>query len=210
MSETKTIINDATMYYEGKLKKYGPSSQGVDWNSKESQELRFHQLLKVIENKEKKFSILDYGCGFGSLLDYMVPSYPDFRYMGFDSSKAMIEQAKAIHANPHIKWLDDDGNLEIVDFVVASGVMNVKLDYSDEIWHQYVIDILHQLNKYSQKGFAFNILTKYSDAEYMRDNLFYADPLMLFDYCKKTFSSYVTILHDYPLYEFTIIVRKEN
>ena len=39
-------------------------------------------------------------------------------------------------------------------------------------------------------------------------DLFYADPLHLFDRCKRTYSRFVTLLHDYPLYEFTIIVRR--
>jgi hypothetical protein len=42
----------------------------------------------------------------------------------------------------------------------------------------------------------------------MRDDLYYADPLFFFDYCKTRFSRFVTLIHDYPLYEFTILVRK--
>ena len=30
----------------------------------------------------------------------------------------------------------------------------------------------------------------------------------MFDVCKQPFSPRVALLHDYPLYEFTIIVRK--
>lgn len=51
------------------------------------------------------------------------------------------------------------------------------------------------------------MLTKYSDKEYLRDNLYYGDPMFIFDYCG-TFKN-VALLHDYGLYEFTIIVRKE-
>jgi hypothetical protein len=58
----------------------------------------------------------------------------------------------------------------------------------------------------SRRGFAFNVLTKYSDPERMRPDLYYADPLFLFNYCKKSFKS-VALLHDYPLYEFTILVK---
>ena len=64
------------------------------------------------------------------------------------------------------------------------------------------------MNKFSLKGFAFNVLTKYSDKEYMQNNLYYADPLFLFDYCKRNFSQNVALLHDYELYEFTLIIKK--
>ncbi len=64
------------------------------------------------------------------------------------------------------------------------------------------------VGRLSLQGFAFNALTSYSDPEYMRDDLFYADPSWLFDHCKRTYSSQVALLHDYGLYEFTILVRK--
>jgi hypothetical protein len=60
----------------------------------------------------------------------------------------------------------------------------------------------------SRLGFAFNHLSSYSDKEYMQSYLYYADPLFLFDYCKKNFSKNVALIHDYGQYDFTIIVRK--
>ena len=48
----------------------------------------------------------------------------------------------------------------------------------------------------------------YSDPERMRAHLYYADPCRLFDHCKRRYSRHVALLHDYGLYEFTILVRK--
>jgi len=64
MAKNKSIIKDVTNYYNDRLDRYGPTFQGVDWNSKESQELRFNQLIKVIKKNDNNFSILDYGCKF--------------------------------------------------------------------------------------------------------------------------------------------------
>ncbi|REM56201.1 class I SAM-dependent methyltransferase, partial [Mycobacterium tuberculosis] len=50
----------------------------------------------------------------------------------------------------------------------------------------------------------------YSDASKMRDDLYYADPCALFDLCKRRYSKSVALLHDYGLYEFTILVRKAS
>ena len=44
----------------------------------------------------------------------------------------------------------------------------------------------------------------------MRPDLYYADPCFLFDYCQRRYSRWVAVLHDYGLYEFTIVVRKEE
>ena len=64
------------------------------------------------------------------------------------------------------------------------------------------------MNEKSLKGFAFNCLTSYVD--YKEDHLYYGNPLFFFDFCKKNFSKYVTLIHDYKLYEWTMLVVKES
>jgi hypothetical protein len=97
--------------------------------------------------------------------------------------------------------------LKPADYTVASGIFNVKLDISADEWAHYVLRTVDTIAKLSRKGFAFNALTKYSDADRMRPDLYYADPFLLFDYCKTKISRFVSLLHDYPLYEFTVLVR---
>ena len=63
-----TILDRARQYYEEKIETYGATPRGVDWNSPESQELRFEQLLKVCDCTTA-FSINDYGCGV--LIEYI-------------------------------------------------------------------------------------------------------------------------------------------
>jgi hypothetical protein len=67
------------------------------------------------------------------------------------------------------------------------------------------------MNALCSKGFSFNMLTKYSDPERMaeRPDLFFGDPLFFFDFCKRNFSRNVALLHDYGVYDYTIIVRKD-
>jgi hypothetical protein len=40
-------------------------------------------------------------------------------------------------------------------------------------------------------------------------DLYYGDPCFLFDYCKRHFSKNIVLLHDYNLYDFTLIERKD-
>lgn len=44
----------------------------------------------------------------------------------------------------------------------------------------------------------------------MKDYLYYADPCFLFDHCKRNYSDRVALLHDYGLYEFTMLVTKQE
>jgi len=84
----------------------------------------------------------------------------------------------------------------------------VRFETPDEVWLAYIHATLDTLDRLGERGFAFNILTSYSDAEKMRPDLYYANPSDLFDRCKRRYSRRVALLHDYPLYEFTILVRK--
>jgi hypothetical protein len=96
----------------------------------------------------------------------------------------------------------------LADYGVASGIFNVALDQERVAWEHYVIDTLDAMHAATKLGFAFNCLTSYSDAEYRRPHLYYGDPRFFFDHCKRRYSRQVALLHDYGLYEFTIIVRK--
>jgi cyclopropane fatty-acyl-phospholipid synthase-like methyltransferase len=87
-----TILNQVNQYYSEKIIKNGATPQGVDWNSVESQELRFEVLSTVI-TEQANFSILDYGCGFGSMYDYFKKKYTNFNFVGLDISDEMINQA---------------------------------------------------------------------------------------------------------------------
>lgn len=202
----KKIVNDVNSYYSNRIEEMGATPAGVDWNSVESQHLRFEQLLKVID-VNLFFKILDYGCGYGALFELLKGGYKNFDYTGYDISDKMINAAVGRNNFKNAKWVSSLPKVKF-DYVVASGLFNVKLTHSNKSWFNYIIKTIADLDKYSTKGFAFNVLTKYSDADKMKDYLYYADPLVLFDYCKKNFSRNVALLHDYKLYEFTIIVRK--
>jgi SAM-dependent methyltransferase len=193
-------------YYSEKLAAHGASPRGVDWNGAESQRLRFDQLLRVCEGREQ-FSINDIGCGYGALFDYLAPKPVD--YLGVDISPAMIAKAEELHrGRPGCRFLAGERADRVADFAVASGIFNVKLSTANAAWRSHVVETLEVISVGSRRGFAFNCLTKYSDAALMKDYLFYADPCELFDFCKTRFSRNVALLHDYGLYEFTILVRK--
>lgn len=203
----KSIYKDIDNYYTDKLIMHGAIPKGVDWNSEECQFTRFKQVSKIIETDRP--TINDIGCGYGKYLEYLIKNYKKIQYRGYDLSNEMIKEASKQYPNNkffHISNLDDITNAE---YSISSGIFNVKIKYSKTKWLSYILDTLKQIDLKSDKGFSFNMLTKYSEKKYMRDNLYYADPLFFFDYCKINFSKNVSLIHDYNLYEFTILVKKK-
>jgi SAM-dependent methyltransferase len=194
-------------YYTRKLTENGPTPKGVDWNGESSQVLRFEQLCTILD-EAGEFSLVDFGCGYGALVDFLIDRYRAFDYIGIDLSPAMIEAARQRNMGRSHTSFAIGSRPPQADYVVSSGIFNVKLDRPVEEWQSYVHETLDEMNGAARRGFAFNCLTSYSDPDRMRADLYYADPLQMFDRCMRRYSRNVAILHDYGLYEFTIIVRK--
>ena len=218
-------------YYAEKLSAHGMTPEGVDWNSDESQQLRFTQLLRVLEDERGEAAVpgdergeaavpgderedqraaatvLDYGCGYGALARRLIASGAPFRYVGFDVCTPMIVQARIEVRDPRCSFTDSESEVPVSDYVLASGIFNVRLQASQEQWRAHVLRTIAALARHSRKGFAFNMLTRYADPERLCDHLYYADPGEYFRLCKERWSRDVALLHHYGLYEFTLLVR---
>lgn len=202
------LLAEVANYYSEKLLEHGETPKGVDWNGEDSQALRFEQLCKIIDDRSR-FSLNDLGCGYGALHDFLSSHFSGFSYLGIDVSESMIKSAgRRYESMTHARFLLSSEPDGVADYGVASGIFNVRLGRSDVEWREYVEATLDILDRSSRVGFSFNCLTSYSDAEKMHDYLYYANPCALFDLCKRRYSRNVALLHDYGLYEFTILVRK--
>ncbi len=204
------MVAPVARYYAEKLSVHGVTPQGVDWNSDDSQQLRFTQLLGVLEGGPAEPTVLDYGCGYGALAQRLIAAGAPFRYVGFDVCTPMVTQAHADVPDPRCTFTDTESELPRVDYTVASGIFNVRLEASEAEWQEHVVRTIGTLAKHSSSGFAFNMLTRYADAPKLRDYLYYADPGEYFKLCKQSWSRNVALLHDYDLYEFTILVKLDS
>lgn len=201
------LLGDVARYYESKLAVHGPTPAGVDWNSGRSQVLRFEQFMPLL-GFDRDVSIGDYGCGYGAFLDFIRARGYDGAYFGFDASAAMIATARERHAADRgAQFASSRDDVAPSDYTVASGIFNVRLTTPDEEWHEYVYDTIRDIASVSRRGFSFNALTGYSDVDRRRTDLYYADPLDVFDHCMRIWPRRVTLRHDYDLYEFTVSVR---
>ena len=206
MDETLDKISNL---YTDNLIRHGDQSKAVGWPTADSQELRFAKLTQVVPNMDIPFSVNDYGCGYGAHLEYLLQKkYSVAGYNGYDLSEEMVSKSKE-------RLKDFKGDLKLInsskistpaDFTFVSGTFNVRFESTYDEWKKLIEETLHMINESSNLGFSFNLLSKYVDWE--ESHLFYGDPCYWFDYCKVNFSKQVSLLHDYPLYEWTILVKK--
>lgn len=202
------MLEQVTNYYENKVLEHGATPMGVDWNGEQSQKIRFAALNRILPRAAgAPVSIDDYGCGYGAYLDYLSEfGIYEADYLGLDVAPKMIEEARRRH--PQQNFIVGRFSPRIADYAIASGIFNVALQTDRATWQDYILKTLDEINARTIVGFAFNCLTLHSDRDKMRPHLYYGDPCFFFDHCKRSYSNQVALLHDYGLYEFTILVRK--
>ena len=197
-------LRSVAKLYEDSLEQHGVKPLGVGWRDEVSHRLRFEKLAAVIERGDA-VSINDLGCGYGAFHDFLGTVGVEVSlFRGYDVSEMMLREARErVPAGEfHCASLLDAN----ADYSFASGIFNVRLQESEDVWLSHVERTLDNLFEFSERGFAFNLLSTYVD--YREPHLFYGDPLYFFDRCKRRYSRRVSLLHDYPLFEWTITVRK--
>jgi SAM-dependent methyltransferase len=204
------VLQPIADYYAGKVNLHGATPRGVDWNGAVSQLLRFDTLLQVLPPGQSPVSLDDYGCGYGALLDHLRSrGHAGVDYLGLDVAAPMIAQAQVRHPADAGRFHLGVRSLRRADFAVASGIFNVRLGAATSEWEAHVTNTLDAMHAGTIRGFAFNCLTSYSDPPKRQDHLYYGDPSFYFDLCKRRYARNVALLHDYGLYEFTLLVRKD-
>jgi SAM-dependent methyltransferase len=189
-------------YYSRALARHGATHRGVDWSSRDSQELRFETLLDGVDWSGRP-SLLDFGCGWGALAEHLDRRGIACDYVGYDIAPAMIDAAR--ESQPGRRFTADLQDLAPADLVVASGIFNVKLDASSVAWERHVHATLERLSGLARTRLAFNMLP--TATERARPDLHYADPEAVRTRCEEALGRTASLRQDYGLWEFTVIVR---
>lgn len=141
---------DSEKFYLSSLKKYGRNAKGVNWVSKETQQLRFDVILEMLPQKID--SLTDAGCGFGDFYIYMRnKSIECKKYVGIDSVHKMCSIATVNTQQEIIQADITRGTLPKSQYYICSGAMNILNSFET---HLFIQNCFYA----SQKGFIFNIL----------------------------------------------------
>jgi SAM-dependent methyltransferase len=197
-------------YYSGTIERHGPTPRGVDWPNAASQYLRFAQLLKVCDFA-RPFSLNDFGCGYGALLEYLAMrhSEAEIAYRGIDISASMIAVARERWAgHRRAEFVVGSRCGRIADYSLASGTFNVRLGHPLTAWETDIEAILSNLHAGSRIGFAVNFMLPHDDLP-TEDELYRSPPRRWVTFCRKELGCSVSVLRGYGLREFTLLIRRK-
>lgn len=116
-------VNKEEFYNDG-IFEHGLTPQGLRWHSRQSQEIRFHQLLSLLPFNTS--SIVDAGCGFGDLYTYLRShGKGSVRYTGLDALDIMVKEAQKRTDQPIYQCDILVDPLPEGEFYVCSGALNI-------------------------------------------------------------------------------------
>jgi len=211
MDGNGSALKDVEAFYESNVKKLGLTAKSVGWKDAATHLLRFDKLVQglIPDASNETFTVNDFGSGYGAMFRYLDDRYGKrlTRYHGYEISDAMIDACHDfLGAEPRAEIHKVSNPDQVADYSFVCGTFNVRFKADDAEWDAYVKTMILRLAELSARGFSFNLLSTYVD--YTQPQLFHADPCHFFDFCKRYVSRNVALLHDYPLYEWTMVVLK--
>lgn len=194
-----------------RVREYGTQPHGVFWRTGDGQKMRFDILLQIMELEDLErpgATFNDLGCGYGALFNHIkdMPFMKGGRYVGYDICEDMVSVARRHVPDPRAAFIQSMVATREADYSIVSGTFNMRIDVPDDEWLEIVEANIAQLWSKTRKAMAFNMLSSYD--KHRQGDLYYADPSAFFDFCMRQLSPSVTLLHDYPLKEWTIFVRR--
>ncbi len=201
------IKNRVSEYYSNAFDKFGRQPKGVDWNDENAQVRRFERLTSHLPQNES-FSVLDYGCGYGALYDFLKNSGYSFDYHGFDIAESIIAETKAHYAETEgVSFYTQLPKELHVNFAILNGVFHVKLEHENATWEEHIRVHLQELMKHVKTSVSVNFLSLHSDPEKRKSSLFYAHPTNFAEKLSSEFGWNIEV-HEHPaLYEFVLIIQ---
>lgn len=192
--------------YRDAYRRHGDGAAAVLW-PKGRQDLRFEALTRRI--REDGFSILDYGCGLAHLRDYLAQRFARFDYTGVDVVPEFVAACRAKY--PGSRFIEAGAAAlpsESFDYVVLSGVFNIRY-LPDPTRHQeMVFETLAALWRRVRRSLAVNFMTDRVD--FRQEGAYHQDIPALLAFARERLSPRFVLDQAYMPYEYTLTLEADT
>lgn len=199
-------LEKVAKFYNDRFAIEGHSVKSVGWKDQASQFLRFDMLFRDYDASGK--TILDVGCGLGDLYTFLSQKYGDtFHYIGIDISESLIQSAKEKHRAQNCEFFHSDISSFVrqqrrsIDYAVESGMLSFKIDDNEA----YAKAVMTEMFMIANDGASLNFLS--DQVDYQLDKNFHYDACKVLAWVKGMTRNF-NLYQDYPLWEFTVSLRK--
>jgi len=193
--------------YEKRLKEFGYSPAALGWGVHGRQEIRF-QVLAEAALAAPESSVLDVGCGFADLYDFLTDHGWKGQYTGIDIVPGLLRIARERRPGLDVREADitDEGaSIGEYDFVISSGTFNAALPSGDNASH--IETALRRMFSHARKAVCVDFLSSYVD--FQKPGAHHTDPAWALATCKRL-TRRVALRHDYMPYEFSVFLLRDD
>jgi len=206
-------ISDHTVKrYSGRYNEFKKDIKTLGWGSIEQQEHRFKNVLKHLDLEGK--SILDIGCGFGDLYNYLAKNNHSFsKYIGWDITPDFINDSsiKDKTVTLEVKNISIDKiDKPVADIGIMLGLLNWKFKTKEENIAYSLKMITNALKTVNDVLVVDFLSTNYSPDYPVEDFVFYHNPMEMFELLHKITPN-IDLIHSYkpvPQKEFLLYIYK--
>jgi SAM-dependent methyltransferase len=198
-SREKTAI---LLFHADRTSRFGlGTSESLGWASSDRHDVRLQILLEIggLDN----CSVIDVGCGYGDLREYIDEWFNGVDYVGIDHYAPFLDYAAArFRDRPDTRFLQGDFlsvALPISDYGFASGSLSYRSDNP-----RFAMHAIDQLYPTCRLGFAFNLL---SSVDKLEKVVTAYSPEEILTHCQRHTPN-VEIRDDYLDGDFTVYMRR--
>ncbi|MBV8889685.1 MAG: class I SAM-dependent methyltransferase [Alphaproteobacteria bacterium] len=188
-------------YFDALVARFGPDMKGIDYGGRETQRVRFEIIADSFALAGKR--VLDVGCGFADLADFLAQRSPGVGYVGVDISRSVLAEARRRRPDLDLRRLDilaeDPGGP--FDVVVANGIFYL-LGAEGEARMRALIGRMFAL---CREGVVFTSLSSWAPRQ--QPGEFHADPSRTVDFCRGL-TPYLRFRHDYLPHDFAVCLYR--
>lgn len=211
-SNANSIASYISRASEKRLQEYGDSHQGAGYTRTiEEAWDQYRLMMEVIRPTSVSVSVLDIGCGFAHLLDFIKSDhrFAGVQYTGIDLSNKFLDAARRRHPAAdlhHLDILTEEERLNDFDYVILNGIFNYRGLIAFPEMLSYWKRILITAFRHCRIGLAFNAMSKHVDWE--RDDLFHLPFDEMAGFVKSNLSRHFIIRHDHRGYDYTTYIYR--
>lgn len=198
--------------YKKRFKEFGADHKALLWKSRGAAHQRFRQFWAEIDFDNKR--VLDIGCGFGEMGNFLTKRYENVQYKGVDIMPEFIVNGHKLYPHLDLETHDFHALTKTVsysdikfDVVLASGVLNSNYGNVKKNMN-YRRKSIKKMFSLTDNCFAFNMLGSHPQPKNKRDsNVWYEDSLEILKYCM-TLTKKVVFRSNYHSLDFTVFMYK--
>ncbi|MEX2400021.1 MAG: class I SAM-dependent methyltransferase [Rhodothermales bacterium] len=189
------------------LERYGRSAAALGDGKGGRQDVRFAVYAEYILDHDDA-SVLDLGCGFADLFEYLRRRGWRGRYRGVEIVPEYVEQIRRIHPELEVLQGDVETMLEDLpthDFVVAASIMNLRLKAGEN--EAYIRRMMRRMFDRADVAAGMDFMTTYVD--WQHPDAWHTDPAWAVTEASRL-TRRVVLRADFMPYEFVLILFKDD